>query len=207
MNLSGIKHLIFDLGGVIIDLDTNATFSAFEELTGKPRTQWANGVHEGDLFLDYEKGLMTDQQFREGLRELCEQPVADEVLDNAWNAMLGAIPGYRIEKAAALRGKYQTFVLSNTNGIHELAFNKILQAETGQPTLDHFFDRVYFSHVMKQRKPETEIYQTVLEENGLRPEEVLFLDDKPENLRGAEKLKIQTFLVHSPDSWLELFSE
>ena len=205
MNLSGIKHLVFDLGGVIIDLDIPATFKAFEELSGTPMSEWAKGIHESRLFLDYEQGLLSDVEFRDGLRELCGVDVADKVLDNAWNAMLGDIPMHRINKVVELAGTYQTFVLSNTNGIHERAFNQILNDSSGKPTLDHFFNKVYFSHVMKMRKPETEIYQTVLEENNLNPREVLFLDDKPENLRGAEKLKIQTFLVPSPDSWLELF--
>jgi glucose-1-phosphatase len=205
VNLSGIKHLIFDLGGVIIDLDTQATFKAFEKISGTPMTEWVKGVHESRLFLDYEQGLLNDVEFRDGLRELCGADVADKELDNAWNAMLGAIPMHRINKVVELADTYQTFVLSNTNGIHERAFNQILNESSGKPTLDHFFNKVYFSHVMKMRKPETEIYQTVLDENNLNPREVLFLDDKPENLRGAEKLKIQTFLVPSPDSWLELF--
>jgi glucose-1-phosphatase len=205
VNLSGIKHLVFDLGGVIIDLDIPATFKAFEELSGTPMSEWAKGIHESRLFLDYEQGLLNDVEFRDGLRELCGVDVADKVLDNAWNAMLGDIPMHRINKVVELADTYQTFVLSNTNGIHERAFNQILKDSSGKSTLDHFFNKVYFSHVMKMRKPETEIYQTVLEENNLNPREVLFLDDKPENLRGAEKLKIQTFLVPSPDSWLELF--
>tara|TARA_R110002012_G_scaffold85496_2_gene213261 strand:- start:4923 stop:5540 length:618 start_codon:yes stop_codon:yes gene_type:complete len=205
VNLSGIKHLVFDLGGVIIDLDTQATFKAFEKISGTPMVEWVKGVHESQLFLDYEQGLVGDAEFRDGLRDLCGVELTDEVLDKAWNAMLGAIPMHRINKVIELGKTYRTFVLSNTNGIHERAFNQILLDSSGNPTLDHFFHKVYFSHVMKMRKPETEIYQTVLEENNLNPREVLFLDDKPENLRGAEKLKIQTFLVPSPDSWLELF--
>jgi glucose-1-phosphatase len=205
VNLSGIKHIIFDLGGVIIDLDIPATFKSFEELSGTQMSEWAKGIHESRLFLDYEQGLMSDREFRDGLRKLCAAEVTDEILDNAWNAMLGGIPMHRINKVVELADTYQTFVLSNTNGIHERAFNQILKDSSGKPTLDHFFNKVYFSHVMKMRKPETEIYQTVLEENNLNPREVLFLDDKPENLKGAEKLKIQTFLVPSPDSWLELF--
>ena len=205
MKISGIKHLIFDLGGVIIDLDTQATFKAFERLTGLPQGQWLSGVNEGRLFLDYEKGLLSSEEFREGIRRLAAIEATDQEIDDAWNAMLGAIPARRLSKVVELGNKYQTFVLSNTNHIHEMAFNHILQNTHGKPTLDHFFHRVYFSHYMKLRKPETEIYKTVLEENDLKPDEVLFLDDKPENLRGAEQLKIQTFLVPSPDSWLELF--
>ncbi len=205
MNLSGIKHLIFDLGGVIIDLDIPATFKAFEKISGTPMTEWIKGVHESPLFLDYEQGLLSDREFRNGLRELCAADVTDEMLDNAWNAMLGDIPVKRIDKVKQLRSSYNTYVLSNNNAIHLTRFNEILLESAGHANLEDAFDRVYMSHLMKMRKPETEIYQRVLEENNLVPEEVLFLDDKPENLRGAEKLKIQTFLVPSPDSWLELF--
>jgi FMN phosphatase YigB (HAD superfamily) len=205
VNLSGIKHLVFDLGGVIIDLDIPATFKAFEKISGTPMSKWIKGVHESPLFLDYEQGLLSDGEFRNGLRELCAAKVPDEILDNAWNAMLGAIPTHRLEKVRELGHSYQTFVLSNTNGIHIEAFNRILLESSRRTRLEDFFHKVYFSHVMKMRKPETEIYQKLLDENDLVPEEVLFLDDKPENLKGAEKLKIQTFLVPSPDSWLELF--
>jgi glucose-1-phosphatase len=205
VNLSGIKHLIFDLGGVIINLDTRATFQAFEQLTGVPVQKWAADGPTSRLLLDYEKGLLSDDEFRHGIRQLTSHPLTDAAIDHAWNAMLGEIPKYRLDKAAALRATYGTYVLSNTNGIHEQAFNNILRQSTGTPTLQPFFDKVYFSHRMKMRKPETEIYQTVLDDNDLKGEEVLFLDDNPDNLRGAEKLKIQTFLVPSPDSWLELF--
>ncbi|MEQ8414061.1 MAG: HAD family phosphatase [Imperialibacter sp.] len=205
MNLSGIKHLIFDLGGVIIDLNPEATYTSMERLTGRPIDQWLSGLHESQLFTDYEQGFLSDSEFRDSVRQIAAVSLTDTEINKAWNAMLGAIPRRRIDKVVELGKTYQTFVLSNTNGIHVSAFNETLQLSTGKPTLDHFFNKVYFSHVMKMRKPETEIYQTVLGENNLNPREVLFLDDKEENLKGAEKLKIQTFLVPSPDSWLELF--
>lgn len=207
VNLTGIKHLIFDLGGVIIDLDTAATFRAFEALTGKTYEHWRKGLDEASLFLDLERGTIGEQEFRDGIRKLTGVTATDEAIDRAWNAMLGDIPLHRLEKLLRLKQQYRTFVLSNTNSIHERAFNEILRKVSGKPTLDHFFDRVYFSHNMCCRKPETEIYRMLLDENGLEATETLFLDDKPENLRGAEKLKIQTFHVPSPDSWLDLFAE
>ncbi len=205
MNLSGIKHLVFDLGGVIIDLDPGATFKAFERLTGLPFEQWKAGMDRSHLFLDYEKGLIDDAQFREGVRRLGNISATDSEIDLAWNAMLGNIPAHRIQKVVELGKDFTTYVLSNANHIHELAVNQILYRSMGKADLGHFFHKVYFSHNMKLRKPDAEIYRAVLDDSGLKPEEVLFLDDKPENLRGAEKLKIQTFHVPSPDSWLELF--
>jgi len=205
LNLSGIKHLIFDLGGVIIDLDPGSTFKAFERLTGRPFEHWKEGMDHSQLFLDYEKGLIDDTQFREGVRRLGNITATDAEIDLAWNAMLGNIPAHRIQKVVELGQDFTTYVLSNTNHIHELAFNQILYRSMGKAELGHFFHKVYFSHNMKLRKPDAEIYRAVLDDSGLKPEEVLFLDDKPENLRGAEKLKIQTFHVPSPDSWLELF--
>ena len=206
MNLSGIKHLVFDLGGVIINLDTAATFKAFEALTGKPFGHWQKGIDESSLFLNLERGTIGPAEFREGIRKLTGMEATDEQIDQAWNAMLGDIPLHRLRKVEELGKHYQTFVLSNTNNIHEIAFNKILQKVSGKPSLDSFFHKVYFSHIMCCRKPETEIYEMLLKENELKAEEVLFLDDKQENLRGAEKLKIKTFHVPSPDDWLDLFA-
>ncbi len=159
------------------------------------------------MFLDLERGTIGEEEFRNGLRKLTGVAASDEAIDHAWNAMLGDIPLHRLEKVKKLGETYQTFVLSNTNSIHERAFNQILQKITGKPSLEHFFHKVYFSHNMCCRKPEQKIYEQLLEENQLNAEEVLFLDDKPENLRGAEKLKIKTFHVPSPDSWLDLFAE
>ena len=118
--------------------------------------------------------------------------------------MLGAITPERLQLLSDLRRSHQVFILSNTNSIHERAFNAILQHTSGKPSLHHVADRVYFSHEMHMRKPDVEIYQQVLAQSGAHPAETLFMDDKPANLQGATQAGISTLHITTPNDILGL---
>ncbi len=202
--MKNTKSIIFDLGGVIIDLDVSATLKELAGLIGSSPKE-LTGFYESEDFLAYEKGLSTDQQFRKNIRKLSSNQLTDEHIDEAWNAMLIDLPSKRMDLVTQLSKKYRLFVLSNTNGIHVKKFNQFLRANTGKEDLSHFFDVVYFSHEIKMRKPDAEIYQFVLKENDLNPEETLFLDDNKMNLEAAEKLGIRTQHIDHPDRLFEIF--
>lgn len=203
MELQNFKTIIFDLGGVIIDLNVAATFEAFAEITQLPLSQMMSHAAD-DFFILYEKGLISSADFRNEIRKLSKVLLSDNEIDTAWNAMLGAIPPARIETLNTLRQTHQVMILSNTNEIHEIAFHKTLQGVTGKSHLSHFADQVYFSHDINLRKPDSEIYDFVIHENKLNPAETLFLDDKLENLVGAESCGIQTMHITHPDLILTL---
>lgn len=207
MSLSHIRNIVFDLGGVIIDLDTPATFQHFQKINKNPAN---TDLFQEDvsLFLDYEKGLISSADFREGIRTLTHHPeLTDKEIDEGWNKMLIQIPKARLELIENLGQNYRLFVLSNTNEIHVEAFNKIVLATSGKPAIDHFFEKIYFSHLLQLRKPESAIYEFVVSDSGLRPEETLFVDDREENILAAQKVGLQTFHVTRDRDILAFFSE
>ncbi|MEM8964782.1 MAG: HAD family phosphatase [Bacteroidota bacterium] len=206
MDLSAIRNIIFDLGGVIIDLDVQATFAGFASVNRNLDASKLS-LDEVGLLLDYEKGLISSEAFRAGIHEVLENPsLTDEKIDKVWNSMLLSIPEERLALIQRLAQNYRLFVLSNTNEIHVTAFNQIVEQVSGQPTIDAFFEKVYFSHEVKMRKPEQQIYEHVLEDSQLKPEETLFLDDKQENLLAAQKVGIDTIQVTPRQDILSIFA-
>ncbi len=207
LELQKIKTIIFDLGGVIIDLDEAATTRAFADLSGIPIEVLLSSFQQEVFFQDFEKGLIDANAFRIHIKKAIKKELEDEAIDTAWNAMLGAIKPARIELLDKLKSAYQVMILSNTNAIHEAAFHKILKAVSGKDHLQFFVHKVYFSHEMGMRKPDAEIYQKVLKNHALNPAETLFLDDKLANLEGAQQCGIQTQQVLYPDQILEIFAD
>lgn len=200
-----VKNLIFDLGGVIMDLDFSKTHRAFSHLSGVPAEEFKGKIHTHDFFNRYEKGLMTDPDFRNELRTFLNCDATDDNIDRAWNAMLVGIAKERLDMLNQLKSKYHTFLLSNTNNIHLVTVNEIVAGVSGKTSLDCFFHKAYYSHLMKMRKPDKEIFLTVLEENGLVASETLFMDDVFENVQGAKSVGIQTIQISSTQQMLSLF--
>lgn len=207
MKLKNIRNIIFDLGGVIIDLDTSASFQELQNLNKNPAN---TSLFQEDvsLFLDYEKGLISSQDFRAGIRDLTHNPdLPDDEIDQAWNKMLLNIPLDRLELLSKLCRHQRLYVLSNTNEIHVTAFNKIVQAVSGKPSLDHFFDKVYYSHLLNLRKPEREIYEYVISDSELVPDESLFIDDREENILAAREVGLNTLHVTKGRGVVSYFSD
>lgn len=205
MTLPGIKNIIFDLGGVIINLSVERTHRAFASLSGLTLQEVKDLVHQSSFFHEYEKGLIGDAEFRDQLRESLQVKVDDTQLDNAWNAMLLDIPIERIRLLERLKGPFNLYLLSNTNNIHLQSFNEQVFKLTGFPSLDQYFHNVYYSHLIKMKKPDVEIYEYVLQNNNLLAHETIFLDDNADNLAGANKAGIRTFHVQQPDQIFSLF--
>jgi HAD superfamily hydrolase (TIGR01509 family) len=158
------------------------------------------------FFNEYEKGLLTDDEFRGSVRRALHRELTDDEIDAAWNAMLGAIPLERLQLLKNLRNHYRIFLLSNTNNIHLQSFNKTILAVSGEPDLQAFFEHAHYSHVLKMRKPDLEIFEHVLKQHHLNPEHTMFLDDNLSNLQGASNAGIKTFHVVDPEKMMALFS-
>lgn len=187
-----IKNIIFDLGGVIINLDMPATAIAFQQLAEKYGNDDYIPQPNHQAFNQFEIGAISPEQFREAIRPIVHLAVTDEELDIAWNAMLLDIPLSRLQLLQHLKQRFNIFLLSNTNEIHYHAFNKILYDAHGYKSLDIFFKKAYYSHLIKMRKPDAQTFQLILNENNLLPHETLFLDDTELHLIGAKQLNIQT---------------
>lgn len=198
-HLVKISTIIFDLGGVIINLDFNRTTEAFIKLTGLSHEAVSAKYFTPGVFRDFEKGLISDTQFRQGINQLFETNLTDQEIDDAWNAMLLELPKQRLAFIHSLRKSYQVLVLSNTNSIHEKAFNQTIFEVSGEKSLHPFVDQVYFSHELHLRKPNLDIYEEVLKQSGAKASESLFLDDTLPNLEGATLAGIQTMHITTPE--------
>ena len=195
LDLSNIDAIIFDLGGVIINIDYERTIQKFSQISGFDASQLYTQRRQTQLFDQYETGQISSEQFRAGLRLLLNAPdVTDRALDDAWNAMLLDIPTQRIEWLQGMGCTNRIFLLSNTNAIHKDAFDQIFSATFGGsiPTLAGLFERSYFSHLMGDRKPNPSIFNTIIAEQGLIPSRTLFIDDSIQHIEGAQSVGLQT---------------
>ena len=191
--LQGIRHIIFDLGGVLLNLDYLATERAFAEIGIEDFTDRYNQLKQTSLFNDLETGKISRPDFIAKMQEVRpELALTEAQIVKAWNAMLLDFPIRRMQILQQLRTYYDLILLSNTNEIHEEAFNATLHAQYSIPALGAFFDRIYYSHRVGMRKPDKEIFERILTENEFKPEHTLFIDDSPQHIETAKSLGIQT---------------
>lgn len=206
MVLDGIKNIIFDLGGVILNLSVASTHEAFSQLSGLPLEEIQKRVHHGVYFHKFERGAISPADFRKHLRESLGMQASDAEIDAAWNTMLLDIPKTRLALLEHVKKTHATFLLSNTNAIHLERFNRIVQQTSGVSRIDDYFHKAYFSHHLKMSKPDPEIYEHVLRENHLKAAETIFLDDNLDNLKGAQRTGIRTYHIENPDQIFSLFA-
>ncbi len=194
MNKDHIKNIIFDLGGVIINLDTEKTASAMKNLGFLNFENSYTLINQTDLFDLLEKGLITPDQFRMEIRKHIDKAVSDVQIDEAWSAMLLDFPKERIELIQKTKSKYRTFLLSNTNKIHFDKYNSDFNTVYGF-SFNSLFEKAYYSFEIGHRKPDLDIYKHVLKHSNLIPDETLFIDDSEANIRTAKVLGIQTLWI------------
>ena len=205
MEFSKVKNLVFDLGGVIINIDFDKTYRALADLAGLSYEETLARVKKEELFYRFETGRLKESEFLSLVRDtFCPQREEEEIRQ-AWNALLLDIPRERIDLLLELRKKYRLYLLSNTNYTHILEVNNILANSCGVGDLKELFDKVYYSYEVNMVKPDIGIYQFVCEDSMLNPEETVFLDDMLPNLDGASNAGLNTLHVQpSPNSIIEL---
>ena len=200
-----VKNLIFDFGGVIINIDFERTFNAFTALgIADVKGVWERVVSSG-LLSEFERGLHKPVDFRKIMNSLTGLKLTDKVFDKAWNSMLLDIPSGRVKLIEVLKKKYKVFLLSNTNEIHYLSYSTILQ-EYGYNKLDDLFDGAWFSFRMGMLKPGVGIYKEVLNKESLIPSETMFIDDSQANVIGAENAGMKGLCI-KPGTLTEIFTD
>lgn len=187
-----IENIIFDLGGVLLDIDFDRTTRAFAALGAEAIDQRFNMHYSDRLFLDVETGRITNSDFLSALAAELAGPVSHDELAAAWNALLVGFRKESILHLAQLSGCYRLYLLSNTNSIHHGAFSAFFKRDTGLDRLEDCFTKAWYSHELGLRKPDADIYQAVLAEGNLHPETTLFIDDSAANIAAAAALGIQT---------------
>lgn len=194
--MQNIKNIIFDYGNVIFEIDFKKAQTALQQLGIDDIDNFF--AHEGhhSLFNDFETATITPAQFRAGIRQAANNhEITDQQIDDAWNSLLIGVPPNIHDVLLEVKQKYRSFLLSNNNEIHYLYIVDYLQREYGMHGFDDLFEKTYFSQHMYLRKPHVEIFQQVIQENNLDPEETLFIDDSPQHLVGARKAGLNTLLM------------
>jgi putative hydrolase of the HAD superfamily len=201
------KNIIFDLGGVILNIDYQRTISAFQNLGIKDFEAKYSQLQQADLFDEYERGEISSETFRNRIRNVFNSPISDSEIDEAWNAMLMDLPKERLELLKGLTTSKQTTLLSNTNEIHILAFNEIILQQYGLNDLSGYFLKPHYSFEVGMRKPETRIFEYVLMVHGFKAEETLFIDDSIQHIEGARKAGINAYhlRIDKGETILDLF--
>ncbi len=176
------QNIIFDLGGVVLNIDPLLTAKAFSDLGLSNSNELFSPSKQKQLFDLYEKGEISSDGFRNQFKYHCSDKIDDAAVDRAWNAMLLDLPKERLLLLQKAKALHRTFLLSNTNDIHIETFNVYLEKNFGIPDLSGCFEKMYLSYKVGMRKPDAEIFELVLSENNLYPNETLFIDDSIENV-------------------------
>lgn len=198
-----IKNILFDLGGVILDINIQATLKKFYEL-GFPAQlmQYPHSMNT-DLFFKYETGKMKVEQFRDEIRKVSGVDVSDEIFDEAWNSMLVRIPIERTKLLKALAKRYALYMLSNTSDLHAPVFEKMFE-ETAGMKMQNLFTNIYYSHDIGYLKPDLGAWEYVINDAGIKAEETLFLDDNIQNIKASQELGFQAIHIHERTNLMDL---
>ena len=205
MTQNSIRNIIFDLGGVILNIDPQLTIDAFRKLGWQDFYDESQRSLNRELFHDFEQGSASPEAFRNNVRKMIPHQITDSEIDDAWSAMILDIPEERINYLEELKKKYRIFLLSNTSEIHRIKFHRNFEDHFGYSFHD-LFEHNFYSHEMGLRKPNPEIYLRALNEANLIPEETLFIDDMPENIEAAKLLGMNALHI-LPGSLLAMLPE
>ncbi len=205
--MEGIKNLLFDFGGVLINLDRTACRLAFERLgIDSIHRSAADEYRQKELLSQLESGNITAAAFRASIRRMTERELTDAEIDAAWIAMLADIPSYKLDFLLRLRHHYHVMLLSNTNSIHwQWAVQHSFRYQDHE--VDDFFDRIYLSYEIHKQKPDVEIFKYVLDDSGIDAKATLFIDDALPNCKAAETLGFHTYCCPAGSDWTLLFKE
>ena len=173
--MKNIKSIIFDLGGVLLNISYQNTIDEFEKLGVDNSSAFYSKKSQTNIFNLLETGEISENELIREIQSSCKSATRKQIIF-AWNSMLLDLPKNRTNLLKNLKEKYQLFLLSNTNSIHIKEFKSRL-GEVKYSKFYNLFDKVYYSHEIGVRKPHSEAFLLVLDENNLKEKEVLFIDD------------------------------
>lgn len=204
--LRGIRNIIFDLGGVLLNIDPKKTIEAFGKL-GMEQLVGDKGLsYDHDIFYQMEQGQITPDEFREGVLKLLPNRVSFQEIDAAWTAMLLDFPAIRVELVKNLRKDFKIYLFSNTNAIHVEKFHSIFRNQHGFE-VSTLFDKDFYSNEIGYRKPSPESYQEIIRLSGINPEESLFIDDSQQNVESAIASGLKGYWLEPDQKVEEIFQE
>ena len=202
--MKNVKTIIFDLGGVLLDLHLDKCLKAFTNI-GFPRfSKYINAYAQQGFFLLLEQGKITTEEFCEEVRRLSGTDTPDTAIIHALEQFAETIPEYKLSLLLELRKRYAVFMLSNCN---KITIDYLSRTEFNKQGLaiNDYFDRLYLSYKMGYTKPDPLIFKKLIADSNIDPQETLFLDDGQDNILTASKLGFQTYLVKPKEDFRHLF--
>jgi len=198
-----IRNILFDLGGVILDIDVNATKKLFYEL-GLPSMflQYPENMVT-DIFFRYETGRLDSDGFRNEVRRISGLEISDDDIDRAWKAMLVGIPEERGVLLDKLKERYSLYMLSNTCPLHVPVFEQMYMDGAGV-SMHTVFTKIYYSFEIGYHKPDIEAWEYVIKDSGIVPGETLFLDDNIHNIKVSQELGFRAIHIHERRNLMDL---
>ena len=200
--------IIFDLGGVLLDLNMEGIGEACQSLGINPELFFVKadekntstvcqGISASKAITEYQVGNMTSEEILSLVLSHCGEGITRENIIEAWNACIGLIPRWRLDLIKELRSKgYHTHLLSNTNDLHWEEIKRRYLLEEGYTCAD-LFDHVFVSHEVHLAKPDPAIYHHAVHKIGRPASQCLFIDDTLLNVEAAQKEGLQ-------GAWLDL---
>lgn len=186
---SEVENIVFDLGNVLIDIDLDATKRAFDTII-HPQVH-PNLIQA--LFLQYEIGAFDEPVFIKEIAAFCKKDINEDAIIDAWNKILIGTNSMRWEFINQLGKKYRLFVLSNTNSTHIDWVHNDMKNNHNIDNFEKYFEKVYYSHLMKKRKPNLDIYHYLIGEEKFDPKSTLFIDDNYDNVHHAHLTGLQVY--------------
>ena len=199
-----IKNIVFDLGGVLIDLDFKSAINGLQKAGFTNVKEQLQAFDREGIFQKFELGEISADEFRASIRENSNVSLTDEEVDSLWNLMLLEIPREKLELILDLRSKYMVYLLSNTNSIHWEHVCKNAFNYRGFRAKD-YFEEIFLSYEMHLAKPDKAIFEKMLQEANLLAEETLFIDDSEANCKAAEAIGIHAHHYHIGDDLSKVF--
>ncbi len=199
-------NLIFDFGGVLLDLAVSRCKQMFHALGFNGIDHLLGTAHQKGILDRFERGLITEQEFYDSLRALIGEggkdtdAITDARIREAWVSMAEALPAYRLQEIANLKREgYHVSALSNTNSIH-WDYCRHFFVDAGYPP-EELFENIWLSYEMHLAKPDAAIFKKVLEVSGYQPGRTLFIDDALQNCQVAGSCGIHTFNPQPRTDW------
>ena len=198
------RNLLFDLGGVIMDIRRENCVKALTDLGMEGADEMLGLYCQSGPFLLLEEGKMSAEAFRKEIRSRCTTNPSDDEIDTAFNAFLRGIPTARLRALQELRKHYRIYMLSDTNPI---MFDSKIRAEFQKDGYqrEDYFDGICVSYEEKCAKPEAQIFANLIKKFDIEPKETVFFDDSQKNLDAAAAFGFQTYLVAPGTEFIEAF--
>ena len=191
MKHTSIKALLFDLGGVVIDVDFNQVFTKWAIFSNRGIEEIRSKFSLDHFYKSHEKGEIDITEYFSSLRRTLGIDISDFQFKEGWNSIFKAEIEGMSELLKIAKEKLPLYAFTNSNRVHEKVWSKKISQTLSQ------FQKVFTSSDIGMRKPDPEAFQFVANSIGIELSEIIFYDDSIENIIGARNVGLNVVHVKS----------